>query len=182
MEPWGNLLIELRKSRQENVEKIQENPIMGSNRGESCYGVVSINKGGECSSADSSALQGLCLCSLRAGPVSGSHRGLPGFCARGHTTGRRAWEWRPRRDCRRAGTEKYTWQITHATLPLSDVFRARSKSVLRIALANHQGACAVYEVPVFILSRPRSSISDGLPVSEEEFVHVSLCACVICGS
>lgn len=52
MEPWGNLLIELRKSRQENVEKIQENPIMGSNRGESCYGVVSINKGGECSSAD----------------------------------------------------------------------------------------------------------------------------------
>lgn len=73
-------------------------------------------------------------------------------------------------------------QHTQCCLFLLVFFCTRSESVLRIALANRRGACAVDEEPVFILSRPPSPLSDGLPVSEEEFVRVSLRACVFHGS
>lgn len=71
MEPRGHLKswqgksrlqMELRKNWQENEEKIQESPITGSKRGESCCRVVKVNNGCVCSSADCQALQGLCVC------------------------------------------------------------------------------------------------------------------------
>lgn len=37
--------MELRKNRQEDVEKVQENPITGSERGESCCRRLKVSKG-----------------------------------------------------------------------------------------------------------------------------------------
>lgn len=106
-----------------------------------------------------------------------------------HAVGLCVWRveaWFPGKssNCKRAGTEKYAWWITYVTVPLSSIFLGYK---MKISPQNCPWKPSLVLVQVsegaffIVLSRLRPSIPDDSPVSEE-FVPVSLCACVINGS
>lgn len=89
------------------------------------------------------------------------------------------------RNCKRAGTEKYVWWITYVTLPLSSVCLGYKMKISpqncpwKPSLVPGQVSEGAFFI---VLSRLSPSIPDDSPISEEELVPVSLCACVINGS